>query len=157
MGSGKSTAGRKLSSAADMNFIDLDNYIEKKTEQSITEIFEKKGQDHFRRIENHCLKEIINKDNFVLSCGGGTPCFFNNMSLMNKNGVTIYLEMDVNDLYYRIKQSQDTRPLVKEMSDNSLLNFISSSLKEREKFYKMAHHTVNAINLDVSALTKLIS
>ena len=156
MGSGKSTVGRKLSSATGLNFIDLDNYIENREKKTINYIFENKGEDHFRRIEHNYLKEIIKKDNFVLSCGGGTPCFFDNMPGMNEKGVTIYLKMNIDALYSRIIQSQDKRPLVKEISGDALLNYITTLLNKREEYYKMAHHTVEAINLKISSVVKLI-
>ena len=95
MGSGKSVVGRKLSSATGLNFVDLDNYILKKEDRTINEIFDEEGEDYFRQTEHRLLKEIIEKDDFILSCGGGTPCFFDNMTMMNRNGITIYLKMIV--------------------------------------------------------------
>lgn len=156
MGSGKTTVGRKLSSAMDLDFIDLDKYIEKRTEQSIENIFDNKGEKYFREIEHDCLKEVIEKNNFVLSCGGGTPCFFDNMSRMNRNGVTIYLKMKVNALYSRIINSPDVRPLIKKMHGNDMRNYITKNLAEREKYYKMAHHSVDAMDLEISSVVKLI-
>jgi len=156
MGSGKSTVGRKISSATGLNFIDLDNYIENREKKTISYIFENKGEDHFRKIEHNYLIEIIKKDNFVLSCGGGTPCFFDNMSGMNEKGITIYLKMNIDALYSRIIQSQDKRPLVKEIPGDALLNYIATLLNKREKYYKMAHHTVEAINLKISSVVKLL-
>ena len=112
MGSGKSTVGRKLSSATGLNFIDLDKYIQTREGRTVNEIFDKKGEDYFRQTEHRLLKEIIEKDNFILSCGGGTPCFFDNISMMNKNGITIYLKMTVDAIYSRLLNSPDNRPLL---------------------------------------------
>jgi len=156
MGSGKSTVGRKLSSATGLNFIDLDNYIRKKEDKTINEIFDEKGEDYFRQTEHRLLNEIIEKDNFILSCGGGTPCFFDNISMMNKNGITIYLKMTVDAIYSRLSHSPDNRPLLKEIPGNKLRNYIENTLKEREEYYKMAHHTVDAINLKISSVVKLL-
>jgi len=100
--------------------------------------------------------EIIEKDNFILSCGGGTPCFFSNMSLMKKNGITIYLQMPVGALHSRLLNSPDNRPLLKEIPGNKLRNYITITLKERDKYYKMAHHTVEATDLKISSVVKLL-
>ncbi|MCD6565410.1 MAG: shikimate kinase [Bacteroidales bacterium] len=156
MGSGKSTVGRKLSSATGLNFIDLDNYIRKKEDKTINEIFDEEGEDYFRQTESRLLKEIIENDSFILSCGGGTPCFFDNMSLMNKNGITIYLKMTVDAIYSRLLNSPDNRPLLKKIPVNKLRSYIENTLKEREKYYKMAKHTVEAINLKTSFVVKLL-
>jgi len=156
MGSGKSIVGRKLSSATGLNFIDLDNYIRKKEDKTINEIFDEEGEDYFRQIELRLLREIIEKDNFVLSCGGGTPCFLDNMTMMNKNGITIYLQMPVGALHSRLLKSPDNRPLLKEISGDKLRNYIAITLKERERYYEMAHHTVEAINLKISYVVKLL-
>lgn len=156
MGSGKSTVGRKLSSETGLPFIDLDKYIQTKEDRTIDNIFNEKGEDYFRETEHRLLKEIIKKDNIILSCGGGTPCFFNNMSLMNENGITIYLRMPVGALHSRLLNSQNDRPLVKKMYGDELRNYISVTLEEREKYYRMAHHTVEAINLEISSVVKLL-
>jgi shikimate kinase len=156
MGSGKSTVGRKLSSVAGLNFIDLDKYIQTREGRTVNDIFNNEGEDYFRQTEHRVLKEIIEKDNFVLSCGGGTPCFLNNMSMMNENGITIYLQMPVGALHSRLLKSPDNRPLLKEIPGNKLRNYIAITLKEREKYYKMAHHTVGAINLKISSVVKLL-
>ncbi|MBA7541375.1 Shikimate kinase [subsurface metagenome] len=156
MGSGKSTVGRKLSSATGLNFIDLDNFIQTREGRAVNDIFNSEGEDYFRQTEHRLLEEIIEKDNFILSCGGGTPCFFNNMSLMKKNGITIYLQMSVGALHSRLLNSPDNRPLLKEIPGNKLKNYIAITLKERDKYYNMAHHTVEAINLKISSVVKLI-
>ena len=156
MGSGKSTVGRKLSSAAGLNFIDLDKYIQTREGRTVKDIFNDEGEDYFRQTEHSVLKEIIEKDNFVLSCGGGTPCFLDNMTMMNKNGITIYLQMPVGALHSRLLNSPDNRPLLKTIPGNKLRNYIANTLKERDKYYKMAHHTVEAINLKISSVVKLL-
>ena len=156
MGSGKSTLGRKLSSAAGLTFIDLDKYIQTREGRTVNEIFNDEGEDYFRQTEHRVLKEIIEKDNFVLSCGGGTPCFLDNMTMMNKNGITIYLQMPVGALHSRLLNSPDNRPLLKTIPGDKLRNYIAITLKERDKYYKMAHHTVEAINLKISSVVKLL-
>lgn len=156
MGSGKSTVGSKLSSETGLPFIDLDKYIQTKEGRTIDDIFNEKGEDYFRETERRLLKEIIKKDNIILSCGGGTPCFFNNMSLMNENGITIYLRMPVAALHSRLLNSKYDRPLVKKMNGDELRNYISVTLEEREKYYRMAHHTVEAITLEISSVVKLL-
>jgi len=136
--------------------MDLDNYIRKKEDKTINEIFDEEGEDYFRQTEHRLLKEIIEKDDFILSCGGGTPCFFNNMSLMKKNGTTIYLQMSVGALHSRLLKSPDNRPLLKTIPANKLRDYIAITLKERDKYYNMAHHTVEAIDLKIPSVVKLL-
>jgi len=125
-------------------------------QKDLEDIFNNEGEDYFRQIEHRLLKEIIEKDNFILSCGGGTPCFLDNMTMMKKNGITIYLQMPVGALRSRLLNSPDNRPLLKEIPVNKLRNYIAITLKERVKYYNMAHHTVEAINLKISSVVKLL-
>jgi len=102
------------------------------------------------------LKEIIDKDDFILSCGGGTPCFHDNIKMMNRNGITIYLKMPVAAIYLRLLNSPDNRPLLKKIPEDKLRSYIENMLKERDKYYNMAHHTVEAMNLKISSVVKLL-
>jgi shikimate kinase len=152
MGSGKTTAGKKLAVRLNFSFIDLDLLIEKKEKRTISTIFSVEGELNFRKIERRVLKEIVKTDNIVVACGGGTPCYSDNMLFMKEKGQTVYLEMPVGALINRLRNSYGERPLIKGKSKEELRNYISSTLAEREKYYQKAHYTVNALNLKVDSI-----
>ena len=106
MGSGKSTAGEQLASKLNYQFIDLDKLIVSEYGQTIPQIFAEKGEASFRAMENNLLKKVIQKSNTVVSCGGGTPCYYDNIDLMNNTGITVYLKMSVDALASRLKQGK---------------------------------------------------
>lgn len=136
MGSGKTTVGKSMANKLQLKFIDLDNYIEEITGKEISEIFEEKGETVFRQIEKKALNEVLKTNNFVLSCGGGTPCFFNNMENMNKKGVTVYLKYPAGKLKSRLLPNIRKRPLLNDIhTQEDLVSFIREKIKEREKYY----------------------
>lgn len=135
MGSGKSFSGKRLAEKFGMSFIDLDNFIEEKQGRTIREIFEKEGEDYFRKIEKMCLLEMGQKEMTIISTGGGTPCFFDNMKWMNENGVTVFLETSVEVLSNRLFDEMQKRPLLKGLSKEELKHFIEKKLEERNPFY----------------------
>jgi shikimate kinase len=148
MGSGKTTAGKKLATLLKTRFIDLDDYIEKRENRTIPAIFEEEGEAKFREVEKNYLAEILRlKDPHVISLGGGTVCFNNNLETVKKNGHLIYIELPVAVLADRIKQSKLTRPLLKNLSARELIKNIEEILAERRKFYEQAHIIVNGLNL----------
>ncbi|MEM6967100.1 MAG: shikimate kinase [Bacteroidota bacterium] len=136
MGCGKSYSGRRLAEKFNIDFIDLDQYIEEKEKRSIKAIFEKEGEDYFRRVEKQCLHEMKNKAMAVIAVGGGTPCFFDNMKWMNKMGITVFLETSVQVLASRLEKAMAGRPLLKGFSKKELVNFIEKKLEERKPFYE---------------------
>lgn len=138
MGSGKSHVGEQLAARADLDFIDLDQWIEEAQEQSIASIFETQGEAAFREIERAALHETANKENLLISCGGGTPCFFDNMNWMNEHGITIYLETPIEILVHRLRPQQAQRPLLQNLNEAELHTFIVSKLAERTPFYEQA-------------------
>ncbi|BAV94069.1 shikimate kinase [Ichthyobacterium seriolicida] len=147
MGCGKTTIGSALSKVMNLDFIDLDRYIELKQHMEITDIFDEKGQQYFRELETECLKEILDKNcGFILSTGGGSPCYAQNMNLMNKNGVTIYLKMEAKSLYYRLKSQKSKRPVIANLADDVLEKYIEAHLKEREIFYKKSQIIIDIEN-----------
>ena len=152
MGSGKSTAGKKLAAKLNMDFVDLDDYIEANYEKSIEAIFEQEGENKFRELEYNYLKHFLEKDNLILSVGGGTPCFYDSMDLMNKNGITVYMKMSVDALANRLANAKKKRPLIKDMSETDLKHFINSNLEKREPFYLQAQYKVKAKDLNVDEL-----
>jgi len=150
MTSGKSLIGSELAKILDMNFIDLDEYIEEKEGDSIKEIFSKKGNIFFRKIENTFLEEILGlKDNLVLSLGGGTPCFANNLELIQRTdeAKSIYLNVSVKELSKRLIVDRENRPLVAHIkTEEDMLEFVGKHLFERLSFYNQANYMVEANN-----------
>ena len=146
MASGKSTIGRILAKNLNCNFVDLDDYIEEQEDKSIAEIFKTKGEIYFRKKEALHLGEIVkNKNNLVLSLGGGTPCYGNNMDILqnDKNVTAIYLKASINSLIKRLENEKNKRPLISHLKSNDeLIEFIGKHLFERTHFYSQASFTV---------------
>jgi shikimate kinase len=155
MASGKSTIGREISKKLDMKFIDLDDYISRREKSSISEIFKVKGEIYFRRIESFYLSEILNsKDRFILSLGGGTPCYSNNMELiLNSEASSIYIKAGIKTLVSRLTAEKNKRPLVAELEDDKLLEFVAKHLFERRFFYEQASMTVNTEDKSTEEIT----
>lgn len=138
-GSGKTTIGRELAKETGYKLLDLDAYIVQKEKLSIPQIFKTKGEEYFRAAETSCLKEIIEKSkDSILAVGGGTPCYNNNMQLMQNGGKTIYLKASVDSLVKRIESDSTERPLFAKMNGKKLKEKIASMLEHREKFYRKA-------------------
>jgi shikimate kinase len=157
MGSGKTKLGKKVAHHLELPFFDLDQLIEEKEGKTITRIFEESGEDGFRLIEQTALESLINQhSDFVLSTGGGTPCFFNNMYLMNEVGKTIYLKLDANILFGRLKSAQAKRPLIANLTEEELKLFIEQKLLERESYYSKAQLIADAPNLTANKILSLI-
>ena len=143
MGSGKTTIGNLLAKKLNRSFTDVDEFIETRYQQTITEIFEEKGEGGFREIERQALNEISQFENGIVSTGGGLPCFFDNMKLMNQTGITIYLKANVNVLVNRLNSVKQKRPLIKGKSLEELQDFVDANLKKRESFYNQAKFIVD--------------
>lgn len=156
MGSGKSTAGKKLASLLGWTFIDLDKTIEEHTGKKISGIFSDNGEEYFRQKETELLRSLVSQKNAVISTGGGAPCYGDNMDHMLKTGLTIYLKMTPQQLHSRLSGSSHIRPLIKNMNDNQLLAFIQEKLESRENCYNRAEIIIDSINLDLNSLLELI-
>ena len=156
MGCGKTTLGKKLAKNLNYNFIDLDNYIEKTTNKTITEIFENKGEKKFRIVEKESLMEVCKKDNLVIATGGGTPCFFDNMQKILDSGKAIYLKMEIEDLLERLEAKKSQRPLIENNSAKELENFIRNKLSEREYFYKKSNYILQGKSICEKEIQNLI-
>ncbi len=140
MGSGKSYWGKQWSEAFNLPLIDLDAAIEKSEGKTIREIFEKSGEAAFRKIERKVMRECIKQDHFIMSCGGGTPCYRDNMRMMNRYGVTIYLKASPELLANRLRNEKTFRPLIKDVPDDLLVSFIQQKLEDRKEAYGKAFY-----------------
>ena len=156
MGCGKSTLGRKLSQHAKLQFIDMDHYIEKRNCRTIQQIFAEEGEAEFRKKEQKALLELSEFTNVIVATGGGAPCFFNNMELMNQTGKTIYLNIKPETLAARLLKSKTNRPLIKGKSRDELIAFIDETLKKRNEFYKQAQYQITEDDANLNYLLKLI-
>ena len=157
MASGKTIIANKLSKKQQLNFIDLDDYIVAKEKLSIPEIFSEKGEITFRLLENKYLKEILStKDNFILSVGGGTPCYANNMDLIVNNSISIFLKASIETIYTRIIGEKSKRPLVANISNDKLKEFIAKHLFERSAFYNQSKFSVDVNNKSVNDIVNEI-
>lgn len=147
MGSGKSFLGKKLALCMQMDFIDLDNYIEEKYEMSVTEFFSKKGEDAFRIAEKEALKEIFTRTSTIVSVGGGTPCFGDNMEQMNRYGKTIFINTPMESILRHLKSGKHQRPLLNGKTDEELHDFVHSHYTGRLPYYKKAQCSISATNI----------
>ncbi len=153
MGSGKSTIGRLLADDLHVPFIDLDDRIEQKEGMSISQLFAEKGEDFFRRLEAAVLREMVAKESsFVLACGGGTPCFYENMAFMNGQGITIWLNTPQEVMVERLLMAPDQRPLVSGLSREALTTFVSERLLQRKQWYSQARLEINTSSLRLKEL-----
>jgi shikimate kinase len=144
MGSGKSSIGAKLAKELEIDFFDLDEVISHQTGKTISQIFEKKGEAFFRQLESEMLRKFKKEDDLILACGGGTPCFFDNLSWMMAHGIVLYLNVPINVLTERLMKTDMTgRPLLGG-SKMEIESRLASILDERKFFYEKAHFEVDA-------------
>ena len=150
MGSGKSTIGKELATVLNYSFLDLDDYISKKENATVSELFNSKGELYFRKKETQYLKEIINtSQNKVLALGGGTPCYGNNIDLLtdNKNVSVFYLKLSIPLIAKRLFKEREKRPIISHIhSEDELLEFIGKHLFERVQYYNKAQYTISTDN-----------
>jgi shikimate kinase len=149
MAVGKTTYGKQIAEALQYNFIDLDALIEKEENKTIVEIFETVGEPSFRILEQQYLHKTFTLEKTLISCGGGTPCFFDNMEKMNENGLTVWLKASPVEIAYRVQNEKNKRPLLKNISNELLVNEIELKLQERTPYYKKATYNFFAINIEV--------
>lgn len=147
MGSGKSHISKLLSQKINFKLIDLDQQIILKHQKKISEIFAERGEIFFRKEEKSILEEILKlDDNIVLSLGGGTPVYYNNMELINQKSKSVFLQASVGTLAERLLRQKAKRPLIARLSDEELPEFIAKHLFERNTFYSQANFTINTNN-----------
>ncbi|WP_027454771.1 shikimate kinase [Xylanibacter brevis] len=148
MGAGKTTIGKALSKELDMPFYDLDWYIESRHRKTVSQLFQEVGEEGFRKIEHCLLHEVAEFENVIISCGGGTPCFYDNIDYMNQQGEVIYLKTSPEVLYKHLLMAKVERPLLKDKTPEELITFIREQLEKREPFYTKAKHTLDVSLMD---------
>ena len=153
MGSGKSHWGKELSKKLMIPFFDLDEKIEEHTGRSIPQIFAEEGEEHFRLLEKEVLYLLTEShEAFVMATGGGTPCFYNNIDYLKKNGIVVWLNCSVDCLFRRLVKEKDKRPLISAISDNELKSFIVKKFSNRKIFYQQADVIINKDELHLEEL-----
>ncbi len=148
MGAGKTTIGRALAKELGVTFYDLDWYIESRHHKTVAQLFAEQGEEAFRKIEHNLLHEVAEFEDVVISCGGGTPCFFDNMDYMNAQGQVVYLKADTQVLIQHLSMARTERPLLKGKSPEELQVFINEQVHARETFYKKARYTFDVSLMD---------
>jgi len=157
MASGKSAVGKLLAKESSLDFFDLDEYIKEKEGKSILAIFKEKGEIYFRLKEAKYLSELLNSENsFVLSVGGGTPCYGKNMELINDLSQSVFLKASINTLFERLKNEKDSRPLVAKISEEKLPEFIGKHLFERTPFYMQSQNSIDTNGFTVVEIVNQI-
>ena len=157
MGSGKTLVSKELSILNNFKIFDLDTEISKQNNSSIAEIFKKKGEIFFRKTEKEVLEKILSTEkNIILSLGGGTPCYYNNINRINEKTISIFLKTNVKTLAQRLSSEKDKRPLIQNISNEDLPEFIAKHLFERNPFYNQAKITINTDNLSAREIAEEI-
>ena len=158
MGRGKTTIGKIVANHLNIKFLDLDDYIEQQENMSVGLIFEKRGELYFRKKEREYLSQIfLTETNFVLSLGGGTPCFGDNMELVNEKTVnSFYLNISIDELSKRLKLEKNQRPIIAHIKDNEMQEFIGKHLFERSFFYNKAHQKIKVNNNTPAEIANMI-
>lgn len=156
MGAGKTTFGKMLASKLGFDFVDTDQLFEKKYKTTVDLFFKKYGEELFRKLEREILHLTFDMDKVVVATGGGTPCFYDNMEQIKRNGLSLYLKMAPKVLYDRLVHAKKVRPLVAEKSDEELLDYIKHKLSEREIFYKKSDYIISGLSLDIDFILDLI-
>ena len=148
MGAGKTTVGKALGKALGVTFYDLDWYIESRMRKTVKQIFDEQGEEGFRKMEHNMLHEVAEFENVVISCGGGTPCFYDNMDYLNQQGDTVYLKASPEVLYKHLKMAKGVRPLLLNKTPEEVQVYIREELSRREQFYSKAKHILDIDVMD---------
>lgn len=156
MGSGKTHWLRWLSKKGKTGGYDLDFLIESNEEKTIAEIFEQDGETYFRKAESKVLRWFGEKKSFVLACGGGTPCFNENMEWMNSHGITIWIDEPIETLVERLRPEKEKRPLIRHLSDGELEQYLVTKLLERRPFYERAAHHLAGKDISEATFSRII-
>ncbi|MBQ7471098.1 MAG: shikimate kinase [Prevotella sp.] len=148
MGAGKTTVGKELAKALGVPFYDLDWYIETRRRKTVKQLFDEVGEEGFRKIEHNMLHEVAEFENVIVSCGGGTPCFYDNMDYLNQQAETIYLKASPEVLYGHLRMGKGVRPLLLNKTPEEVQEFIREQLAYREQFYTKAKHIIDVNLMD---------
>lgn len=146
MGCGKTTIGKRLAKSIGWGVIDMDSRIESRYRKTIPDIFASEGEESFRKKERFILEELSSLENVVVSTGGGAPCFFDNIDVMNSSGLCVYIRMTPEALAARLKNAKANRPLLKDKTEEELTNFIKEQLEKRRAFYEQARYVIDNDN-----------
>lgn len=157
MGSGKSTIGKQLAQRLDFAHLDLDDYFEETYKISVLNFFDKYDETAFRGIETKLLEKTFDLENYVISTGGGTPCFNNNMELINEHGFSVYIRMHPKSLFIRLKNAKRPRPRTFLLDDEALIKRIDDDMLVRERFYEQAKLVIKGENADIDELVEVLS
>ena len=148
MGAGKTTLGKAFARELHLPFIDLDWYIEERFHRSISQLFAERGEEGFRLLERNLLHEAGEFEDVIISTGGGTPCFFDNMAYMNAQGLTVWLDAEIEVLFARLRIARQQRPILQGKSDDELRAFICQALQQRLPFYSQARYRFDGSHLE---------
>lgn len=148
MGAGKTTLGKALAHRLHLPFIDLDSYIEERMHKRVSTLFAERGEDGFRELERKMLHEVGEFEDVIISTGGGAPCFFDNMEYMNRQGTTVFIQVQPDLLFRRLRVAKQQRPILQNKSDEELSRFIVEALERRLPFYKQAHYLFDGDELE---------
>jgi shikimate kinase len=142
-GSGKTTLGKKLAKQLNYDWIDSDNYIENAEGKSVSEIFDKHGEEYFRELEKKSLGEFLNLNKVLISCGGGFPVFNENNKTMLENGFCIYLKAELGLLNKRLIENNSKRPLLSGSNEGAILIKLTEIFENRKEIFETAHLQIN--------------
>lgn len=154
MGAGKSYWGKQLADHWQLPYYDLDEVIVEAEEMAIADIFATKGEDYFRERESTLLRELSEQESFLISCGGGTPCFQENMDFMNEHGTTIWINPSLETMVERLERKKSKRPLIADLEGEDLVGFVEKKLAERLPFYQQSQHIISSDNISLDTFTQ---
>jgi len=158
MGAGKSYWGKQLAIHWNLPYFDLDEVIVEREGMPVADIFNEKGEDYFRKVEGKVLRELAaDNDSFLISCGGGTPCFSDTMDFMNGHGTTIWLNPSVQVMVERLQRKQYKRPLIQDLGTEELMSFTEKKLAERQPFYEQSQIIISEDEITLETFDKLIN
>ncbi|MEQ1552655.1 MAG: shikimate kinase [Ferruginibacter sp.] len=156
MGSGKSYLGSIWAKQNNFTFCDLDTLIEKEENDNIANIFSTNGENYFREKETKILKKTLKFENTIIACGGGAPCFFDNIKWMNENGTTIFLNEGLGHIYYRLAKEKSKRPLIANLTNDELMQFVKEKTKEREPYYTQSKIILTHEHLNENGFSEIL-
>lgn len=156
MGCGKTTLGRKLAATLNLTFIDLDTFLEEKYFRTIPQIFKEEGEAEFRRKEQNVLHEVSTFDDVIVATGGGAPCFFDNMEVMNNTGFCIFLDVNTDSLVSRLIHAKTERPIIKGKAPDELYHFIDEMMLKRRSFYEKARYILKGSEIKPDQVIELL-